>query len=448
VVTPQNTPNSVERRRHVRQKANSIVCVKLDHDNGGILLNLSTGGLSFQAVAKLSPDQTINIQFKLPDSAEEIQLRGSVAWLGPTCKQAGISFAELSENEQQRISEWIAKQGAPSDPPGLSAASTVRPPVTASETLFPAPRVSVPMASLQDMIPEPGPNSSTTLPARSLSADALPDFEASGPNDAPTFHIFKPGSIPTPTIRTEEHLDASLMDSNVLSQERFQPIFEPNMPDQSESSQEIPRKEGPPQALPGWFSSIVAASKGRVLRIGQTLSLPAAKRNRKKLILAGLAIYFSGLGLVVISRYHRYHLKIIGSTAASDRDFPSLQKADANDTPAVGIAPRQQPQVLASLPVPSGSLIPRTPVSAPPKRARQATVSQWEEMLKKVIFGVDDTEASDQVLNGLSVWTYTRSGYYFCADSPYFGKLQPGSIMAQGDALQSGYQPKLGSKCR
>jgi hypothetical protein len=214
-----------------------------------------------------------------------------------------------------------------------------------------------------------------------------------------------------------------------------------------ESSQKISSKEGPPQALPGWFSSIAAAFKGRVPGIEQILSLPAAKKNRKKLIIGGLAIYFVVLGLIVMARYHRYHLKIIESTAASERNVSPLARAVPESAPAVGNSPGPHPRIFASPAAQTGSLSARTPVSAPPKIARRATVGQWEEILKKVFLGANDNGLSDQILNAVSVWTNARSGYYYCADSAYFGKLQPGSIMTQGDALQSGYQPKLGSKC-
>ena len=48
---------------------------------------------------------------------------------------------------------------------------------------------------------------------------------------------------------------------------------------------------------------------------------------------------------------------------------------------------------------------------------------------------------------GVQVWVSKRSGYYYCTDSPYYKKVQPGATMAQRDALQSGYQPKLGQFC-
>jgi hypothetical protein len=47
----------------------------------------------------------------------------------------------------------------------------------------------------------------------------------------------------------------------------------------------------------------------------------------------------------------------------------------------------------------------------------------------------------------VQVWISRSNGYYYCADSRYYERLRPGAFMAQGKALQSGYQPKLGQLC-
>jgi hypothetical protein len=47
----------------------------------------------------------------------------------------------------------------------------------------------------------------------------------------------------------------------------------------------------------------------------------------------------------------------------------------------------------------------------------------------------------------VQVWISKYSGYYYCSDSRYYERLQPGTFMAQGRALQSGYQPKLSQLC-
>jgi hypothetical protein len=53
----------------------------------------------------------------------------------------------------------------------------------------------------------------------------------------------------------------------------------------------------------------------------------------------------------------------------------------------------------------------------------------------------------DPSLVGVQVWTSKSSGYYYCSDSPSYSTLQPGALMNQRDALQSGYQPILGQFC-
>ena len=52
-------------------------------------------------------------------------------------------------------------------------------------------------------------------------------------------------------------------------------------------------------------------------------------------------------------------------------------------------------------------------------------------------------------LNGSAkVWVSSRSGFYYCNDSTIFGKMTPGSYMAQGEALQKGYRPAEAQPCR
>ena len=62
----------------------------------------------------------------------------------------------------------------------------------------------------------------------------------------------------------------------------------------------------------------------------------------------------------------------------------------------------------------------------------------------KAFFGTDVPKKMDPSKAGVPVWTVKHNGYFYCADDPNFKKLQPGAIMTQGDAIQSGYQPRLG----
>jgi hypothetical protein len=64
------------------------------------------------------------------------------------------------------------------------------------------------------------------------------------------------------------------------------------------------------------------------------------------------------------------------------------------------------------------------------------------------LLGMDVTTTLDPSAAALPVWTIQHSGFYYCADSPNFKTLLPGALMTQGEALQSGYQPKLGTYCQ
>jgi hypothetical protein len=72
----------------------------------------------------------------------------------------------------------------------------------------------------------------------------------------------------------------------------------------------------------------------------------------------------------------------------------------------------------------------------------------WVARLKDFL-GMDAHMKIDPALVNVPVWTIRRSGFYYCADSPEFEKLRKSAVMmTQGEALQSGYQPRLGSYCQ
>jgi hypothetical protein len=104
------------------------------------------------------------------------------------------------------------------------------------------------------------------------------------------------------------------------------------------------------------------------------------------------------------------------------------------------------------------SASPRRPVTPPAVIATPAPDSQRPPAsllasFKHTFLGIDTEKPTDvkPTINrnqlGVQVWTFQRTGYYYCADSPYYKTLQPGTTMSQVDALQSGYQPRLEQYC-
>ena len=48
----------------------------------------------------------------------------------------------------------------------------------------------------------------------------------------------------------------------------------------------------------------------------------------------------------------------------------------------------------------------------------------------------------------VKVWTYKNTGWYYCPDSRFYGKLKPGKYMTQEEALERGYRPAAQEPCR
>ena len=105
--TLQFSTNTSERRTHGRQKV-LLSCVKLGDDNGGILLNISLGGLALQAAEELIDEELATIRFQLSQSETWIEAKGRIAWRGDSKRTAGVEFIDLPEEALKQILNWIS----------------------------------------------------------------------------------------------------------------------------------------------------------------------------------------------------------------------------------------------------------------------------------------------------------------------------------------------------
>lgn len=48
----------------------------------------------------------------------------------------------------------------------------------------------------------------------------------------------------------------------------------------------------------------------------------------------------------------------------------------------------------------------------------------------------------------IKVWTYKKTGLYYCPDSKLYGRVKPGVYMTQEKALERGYRPAGQNRCR
>jgi PilZ domain len=431
--------------------------LKLDDGNGGILLNLGTGGLSLQAVARLNPEQDLILHFRLFDTGEKITVAGRVAWLGPTRKEAGICFKDLLDRTEQSIAWWIARQETGSHATEWKAASPVNAVPAASEIPLPLPQVSIASIPAGGTALDPQPSPSTALPSESHLGDTLPDPASSKPSTPLAFGASFPSPIPTNALHPKEHSAAPTVNQAEVPSEPLQPILQLELASPSGPSKEFLWVDRVPSDSPMPLSSTDAASGDKWIPPMPTLSSPQGKRRHQVLIVAGLAACFGILVLILMATSFGKHPENTGSSVASAPVMSVWPPAAIapGASPAVGMALQSrgmqghsQRQTMPLPATPSRSMSSPAPIPAPPQIVRRRTEAPWLAMLTRILLGVDDSPALDPAVVGISVWADKRSGFYYCADSPYFAKFQPGSLVTQGNALQSGYQPKLGSYCR
>jgi cell division septation protein DedD len=93
-----------ERRRTSRTAVKVITYVNFQSDNGGLLTNISEGGLCFHAVGPVLQPR-LRIGFSAGD--HRIEVDGELAWTDETKKKGGLRFTSLSTEMREQILDWL-----------------------------------------------------------------------------------------------------------------------------------------------------------------------------------------------------------------------------------------------------------------------------------------------------------------------------------------------------
>jgi len=101
-----------ERRQHLRQPVRSLAYIELGEGNGGIVLNISEGGMAIQAVMSLKETDLPLMRVQLAHSKKQIQAKGRITWTTNLRKVAGIEFVDSSAETRALIREWISLESA------------------------------------------------------------------------------------------------------------------------------------------------------------------------------------------------------------------------------------------------------------------------------------------------------------------------------------------------
>src|SRR5690349_11948464 len=115
-----------ERRQAPRMTVKELAYVNLDRDNGGVVLNISEGGLCFQATAPVQRTEIVRLWFSCRsqrieadsghvsrNAAQTIEIAGFIetesqlTWRDDTQKKGGLRFIRLPAEARQQIRDWI-----------------------------------------------------------------------------------------------------------------------------------------------------------------------------------------------------------------------------------------------------------------------------------------------------------------------------------------------------
>lgn len=99
---------NVDRRRTLRKVPEKFAFIQLERDDGGAVLNVSEGGLSFNTFAPVEQSGPIHFWFSL-NLNERIDAWGEVTWTDETRKLGGLRFIRLPERAERQIREWISR---------------------------------------------------------------------------------------------------------------------------------------------------------------------------------------------------------------------------------------------------------------------------------------------------------------------------------------------------
>ena len=92
-----------------------ISYVELGQENGGILLNLSEGGLAVRSALPLVSREFSSIRFQAPASQAWLKASGRIVWLSQSKKEGGIQFTELPGEARLQIQKWASADADPDD---------------------------------------------------------------------------------------------------------------------------------------------------------------------------------------------------------------------------------------------------------------------------------------------------------------------------------------------
>jgi hypothetical protein len=153
----------LERRQTPRTTIERHAYINIEPNNGGIVLNVSSGGLCFHSFDPVKRNGSIRFWFS--DHNQRIDAEAELAWMDETQK-GGLRFKALSPEAQEQIRNWMSQPGMPLTVEQISTPSVPVPRV------FPSPisvRPEAKAASVFGPLTAVTPEAKTPVPLRGFS---------------------------------------------------------------------------------------------------------------------------------------------------------------------------------------------------------------------------------------------------------------------------------------
>ncbi len=84
------------------------IFVRMNEKQGGLLFDISEGGLALDGLTPKSRTAPINLNFHLPSTSATIEARARMVWVDRWNHRIGVRFIDLPETSRLQLREWLS----------------------------------------------------------------------------------------------------------------------------------------------------------------------------------------------------------------------------------------------------------------------------------------------------------------------------------------------------
>ena len=167
--TRESPMKAADRRQAARTKLVEIAYIGMGPENGGLVLDVSNGGLSFHSVAPVHPADKVHFLLSLRGHSR-IEGAGEVVWTNQMGTVCGLKFTSLSAGALEHLNNWTNQS--------RMAQSAPAPASPRAKAMAPALKPASATASAISAAPDAGRSLAKTAPVFAIPPAAVARTEA------------------------------------------------------------------------------------------------------------------------------------------------------------------------------------------------------------------------------------------------------------------------------